>query len=178
MAPFRCPAGSALEPGGIVAALLSASADAGTLAVYLLSLYAYAIAAAVVLPIPVEFLLLPYPEIDSLAKALVLGLGKGTGAIAVFYIGRGVNRWLERWMERHPYWRRILKAMEWFVRETGWIGLMILLAIPLMSDTAVNYFYSLLNEQGKAVSRWQFVVANVVGGVARALVFLWIVRAL
>jgi len=178
MVRVRCPAGSALESGGVVAALLFASADAGTLAVYLLSLYAYAVAAAVALPIPVEPLLLPYPEIDGHVKALVLGLGKGTGAIAVFHIGRGVNLWLERWMEHHPLARRILKAMERFVRKTGWIGLTVLLAIPFMSDTAVNYFFSLLNEQGQAVSRWQFVGANVVGGLARALVFLWLVRAL
>jgi hypothetical protein len=43
-----------------------------------------------------------------------------------------------------------------------------------MSDTAVNYLYSLLNEEGNAIGRRYFVVANLVGGVARAYLFLWL----
>ena len=69
----------------------------------------------------------------------------------------------------------MLDVLEAFVRKTGWVGLLVLLAIPLMSDTAVNYFYSLLNREGEAVSRWRFVLANVVGGIVRALIFLWII---
>jgi len=38
----------------------------------------------------------------------------------------------------------------------------------------VNYFYSLLNEEGHAVGRWHFVLANLVGGIVRAYVFLWL----
>jgi len=119
--------------------------------------------------------LLGDPEIDVVVKAVVLGLGKAVGAIAIFYIGFTVNRWLEGWMERHPRWAKILKFLERFVRRTRWFGLTILLSIPLMSDTAVNYFYSLLNEEGHSISRWQFVLANLVGGVARAYLWLWLV---
>ncbi len=161
---------------GLIIAALADATDLGAQAFYLVTLFLYAIGAAVALPLPVELLLFPHSEINPLVKALVLGLGKGTGAVAVFYVGKGVNRWLEGWMGRHPLWRKILKGMEWFVRKTGWIGLMVLLAIPFMSDTAVNYFYALLNEQGQAVSRWQFILANVAGGVTRALVFLFILR--
>ncbi len=122
-------------------------------------------------------MLLPlYPEVDPLLKALVLGLGKGVGAIAVFYVGGYVNNWLERWATRHPRGRRVLDVLEAFVRKTGWLGLLVLLAIPLMSDTAVNYFYSLLNRERQAVGRWRFVLANVLGGIVRALIFLWILR--
>ena len=60
------------------------------------------------------------------------------------------------------------------MRRTGWVGLTILLAIPFMSDTAVNYFYSLLNEEGHAIGRWYFVLANFIGGIARAYLFLWL----
>jgi uncharacterized membrane protein YdjX (TVP38/TMEM64 family) len=141
---------------------------------YLLSLFLYAVAAAVALPTPVELLLPFYPEVNPLLKATVLGLGKGVGAVAVFFVGKHVNTWLERWSARHARGRRILGLLEAFVRRTGWIGLLVLLAIPLMSDTAVNYFYSLLNREAEAVSRWRFVLANVVGGVVRALIFLWI----
>jgi len=144
-------------------------------ALFLVGLFLYAIAAAVFLPIPVEPFLNFYPEIDVVVKAVVLGLGKAVGAIAIFYIGFTVNRWLEGWMERHPRWAKILKFLERFVRRTRWFGLTILLSIPLMSDTAVNYFYSLLNEEGHSISRWQFVLANLVGGVARAYLWLWLV---
>jgi len=91
-------------------------------------------------------------------------------------VGKHVNNWLEGWSTRHPRGRRVLDALEGFVRKTGWVGLLILLAIPLMSDTAVNYFYSLMNREGQAVSRWRFVLANIAGGIVRALIFLWIFR--
>ena len=147
--------------------------DLPDVVVYLLLLFVYAVLAAVALPIPVEALLVFHPEIDPLLKAAVLGLGKGAGAIAVFYVGNRVNPWLERWMDRHASWKKFLGALEKFVRRTGWVGLTVLLAIPFMSDTAVNYFYSLLNEEGKAVSRGHFILANVVGGAVRAVIFLW-----
>jgi membrane protein YqaA with SNARE-associated domain len=141
---------------------------------YLLGLFLYSIAAAVILPVPVEVALLAERGIDTSVKAFVLGLGKAVGAIVVFYVGYKANPIIERWMGRHASVARVLKALEWFVRRTGWIGLTILLAIPFMSDTAVNYFYSLLNEEGHAVGRWHFVLANLVGGIARAYLFLWL----
>ena len=141
---------------------------------YLLGLFLYAIAAAVVLPIPVELLLLFYPEINPAFKAIALGLGKAVGAIVVFFVGNKVNPYIERWMNRHPIGKRLLKVLEAFVRRTGWLGLTILLAIPFMSDTAVNYFFSLLNEEGHAIGRWHFVLANLIGGIARAYLFLWL----
>jgi uncharacterized membrane protein YdjX (TVP38/TMEM64 family) len=85
-----------------------------------------------------------------------------------------MNPMIERWMGRHQFGARILKILEMFVRKTGWTGLLVLLAIPFMSDTAVNYFYSLLNEEGEAIGRWPFVAANLIGGIARAYLFLWL----
>ena len=141
---------------------------------YLLGLFLYAIAAAVVLPIPVELLLPLYSEIDPALKAFVLGLGKAVRALVVFADGNRVNPWIEGWMGRHPWGANVLGALEGFVRRTGWPGLTLLLAVPFMSDTAVNYFYSLLNVDGKAIGRWPFVVANLIGGIARAYLFLWL----
>lgn len=156
-----------------VAALQLGLESAGEVG-YLIGLFLYSIAAAVVLPVPVEFLLLLYPHIDTSFKAIVLGLGKAVGAIFVFFVGTKVNPWLERWMSRHPWAARILGVLEVFVRRTGWVGLTILLAFPFMSDTAVNYFYSLLNEKGQAIGRLFFVIANFIGGVARSYLFLFI----
>jgi len=141
---------------------------------FLVLLFVYSIAAAVALPIPVEFFLLLNPRVDPLLSAAVLGLGKGVGSIAVFYVGHLVNPWIERWIGRHSIGGRFLKILEKFVLKTGWIGLLILLAIPFMSDTAVNYFYALLNKENEAIGRWSFVIANILGGTARALIFLWI----
>jgi membrane protein YqaA with SNARE-associated domain len=162
--------GAAIELPGIQGLLLGLESAES----YLVVLFLYAIAAAVFLPLPVEALLPFHPEIDALVKAVVLGLGKGVGAILVFTIGTKVNPWLERWVRGHGFWARFFKGLETFVRRTGWIGLLALLAIPFMSDTAVNYFYSLLNEEGHALSRAGFVIANVAGGIVRALVVLWI----
>jgi len=139
---------------------------------YLILLFLYSVATTIILPIPVEFLLPLFPEINAFVKAAALGLGKGVGAIAVFYVGYKVNPWIERWTNRHGIARKILNPFEWFVRKTGWIGLLILLAIPLMPDTAVDYFYSLLNAEGRAISRTMFVLANVAGGFARAIIVL------
>jgi len=141
---------------------------------YLLGLFVYAIATATLFPTPVEVLLPFHPEVDLAAKAIALGAGKAVGAIAVFYVGHKVNPFIERWMARHPFGARILKLLETFVRKTGWIGLTVLLAIPFMSDTAVNYFFSLLNEEGRAIGRGHFVVANLVGGIVRTYLFLWL----
>src|SRR2546430_8422519 len=152
------------------AALQLGLESAGVVA-YLFGLFLYAIAAAVVLPIPVELLLLLYPGINAAFKAIALGLGKAVGAIVVFFVGNKVNPYIERWMDRHPIGKRVLKILEGFVRRTGWVGLTILLAIPFMSDTAVNYFYSLLNEEGHAIGRRHFVLANLIGGIVRASYF-------
>jgi uncharacterized membrane protein YdjX (TVP38/TMEM64 family) len=145
---------------------------------FLVVLFLYSAAAAVVLPIPVEVFLLANRTVDPIVSALVLGLGKGAGAVLVFYLGHKVNPWIGRWMGRHTVGGRILEVLEGFVRRTGWVGLLILLAIPFMSDTAVNYFYALLNEEGRAFGRWSFVLANILGGTVRALVVLWVLPLL
>ena len=148
--------------------------DSAGAAWYLFGLFVYAAAAAIFLPTPVEVLLPFHREVDLAAKAIVLGAGKAVGAIAVFYVGYKVNPFIERWMGRHPLGARILKFLESFVRKTGWVGLTVLLAIPFMSDTAVNYFFSLLNEEGHAIGRWPFIIANLIGGIVRTYVFLWL----
>lgn len=170
--PLAGPRGSEIDVPVLMAFQLGLE-SAGELG-YLVGLFLYAIAAAVALPLPVEILLPLYPRIDVSVKAVVLGLGKAVGAIFVFYVGHKVNPLIERWMGRHPFGARILKILETFVGKTGWIGLVVLLAIPFMSDTAVNYFYSLLNEEGKAVGRWPFIIANLIGGIVRTYLFLWL----
>ncbi len=142
--------------------------DAG----YLFTLFLYVVAATVVLPTPLEALLLASPEIHPAIKAIVVGVGKAVGAVVIFYVGNRVNRYIERWIGRHPLGKRVISPLEVFVRKTGWVGLTVLLAIPFMFDTVVDYFYSLLNEEGRAIGRGKFVIANLIGGVVRTLLFL------
>lgn len=148
-------------------------------AIYLIILFLYAVATTVFLPTPVEILPAVYSAVvDVWLQAIVLGLGKAVGAVIVFFVGAKVNRLLERWIGEHPLGARVLKGLEGFVRKTKWIGLTILLAIPFMSDTAVNYFYSILNEEGHAIGRRYFVLANFIGGVVRTYLFLWFLPSL
>src|SRR2546428_12614383 len=101
-------------------------------------------AGAAALPIPGGLPLLLYPDLNPAFKAIALGLGKAVGAVVVFFVGNKVNPYIERWMDRHPIGKRVLKLLEAFVRRTVAIGLAVLLAIPFFYDNAVNYFYSLL----------------------------------
>jgi hypothetical protein len=61
-----------------------------------------------------------------------------------------------------------VKWCERFVRKTNYIGLYVLLSIPLMSDTIPLYLYSLFNEEGRALNRTAFLVANFLAAWTRA----------
>src|SRR6266566_940658 len=70
----------------------------------------------------------------------------------------------------------LLAVFRYAIADTDFLTIPVelLLAIPLISDTAVNYFYSLLNEEGSAIGRWWFVLANLIGWIARAYIVLWL----
>ena len=61
--------------------------------------------------------------------------------------------------------------MKWaarFVQRTGYVGMYVLLSIPLMSDTVPLYLYSLFNAGGKSLSRRAFLVSNFLAAWTRA----------
>ena len=70
--------------------------------------------------------------------------------------------------------------MSWaerFVRRTNYLGLYVLLSIPLMSDTIPLYLYSLFNREGKTLGRRAFLVSNFLAAWTRAgfLVLIYVV---
>jgi hypothetical protein len=138
---------------------------------YMLLAFVYAIFVALILPIPIEFALL-LPLIDGrwgylAGIALSIAAGKTVGAWLIFVLGlnleASVRKWSERWRLAHWF---VVKA-EKFVGRTGYTGLYLLLSVPLMSDTIPIYVYSLFNEEGKALERNMFLIANFLAAVNR-----------
>jgi hypothetical protein len=136
---------------------------------YLVIFYIFCVLAAIILPIPVEFGLFLNPEVNILIKALVLGLGKATGAALIFYLGIKVEGPIRNMSRRWEWFRRFVDLMDRFVCKTRYIGLYILLSIPLMTDTVPIYLFSVFNKEGKALGPRWFTLTNFLAGVTRAM---------
>jgi len=155
----------------------------GNPVVFFLFVFGFSVLIAIILPIPIElFLIVPFVDplltpgerLNLMTLALVgVALGKAVGAWLVFLLGVKVEGAMHRWAERAQLFAKVLAALERFVRWSGSIGLYVLLSIPLMSDTAVLYFYALFNEEGKAIDQRLFIGSNFLAGINRvALVFI------
>jgi len=144
----------------------------------------FSVLVALVLPIPIEVVLLQ-PLLDPrgpqwgylLAVVGAMAVGKTIGAWLIFFVGLRAEGGIRRWADRYKWIDRFVKWAERFVRRTNYIGVYILLSIPLMSDTVPIYLYSLFNEEGKAVSRTPFLIANFLAAWTRAgfLVLIYVV---
>ena len=135
--------------------------------VYLLIFFAFCIVAAIALPIPIEIMLVVNPTVSFPLKALVMGLGKGVGALAVFHIGAKVEEVL-----RFSHWgwfRWVLAKSEAFVRRFGTIALYLIMSIPFMLDSVPLYLFSILNKEGHFMTLRDFVFANFLAGINRAI---------
>jgi membrane protein DedA with SNARE-associated domain len=143
--------------------------------IYFLLVFGYSIAVAMVLPTPIELPLFVAIAGGSLtlftAALLAVALGKAVGAWLVFLLGLKVEGAMNRWAQRSKIIKRIMDALERFVRYTGTLGLFTLLSIPFMSDTAVLYFYALFNEEGKSIDRRHFIITNFLAGISRVSLF-------
>ena len=143
--------------------------------VYFLLVFGFSILVAIILPIPIELALvvaLAQPGIALfLAALLAVALGKAVGAWLVFVLGIMVEHAMHRWAQRASWIAKVLGALEKFVRWSGSVGLFVLLSIPLMSDTAVLYFYALFNEEGKTIDQRHFILTNFLAGVSRVSLF-------
>ncbi len=137
---------------------------------YSLIFYIYCVLAAIILPIPVEFGLFLNPDMSIFIKALILGLGKATGAFLIFYLGIKVEGPIRRWSTRWKWFKKFVDLMDQFVCKTRYVGLYILLSIPLMTDTVPIYLFSIFNKEGKALKPKWFTLTNFLAGVTRALV--------
>ncbi len=148
---------------------------------YLGITFVFSILVAIVLPIPIEIVLLG-PILGQqwgylLAVVLAMASGKTVGAWLVFYLGLRVEDDIRRWSQRYRSIGRLVAWCERFVRKTNYVGVYVLLSIPLMSDTIPIYLYALFNEEGKALNRTAFLVANFLAAWTRAgfVVFAFLV---
>jgi membrane protein DedA with SNARE-associated domain len=134
--------------------------------------FIYGILTAVILPIPVEFALIIRPEtLSPYLIAVVIGLAKMVGAGLVFILGLRVEGPIRYTSARYRILGRIVGYITRFVRVTKWMGLLLLLSIPLLPDTLPIYLYSLFNKQGQLIRAWVFLLVNFVGGTVRALIW-------
>lgn len=137
-------------------------------------LFLYSVLVAVILPIPIEFALIwPLLSGDFLLFAgatVVMAIGKTVGAWAIFYLGIRVEDNIRRWSEKYRFWKRFVELMIRFVQRTRHVGLLILLSIPLMTDTVPIYIYSLFNTEGEVLRMSVFLGVNFVAAVIRSAI--------
>ncbi|HYM40070.1 MAG TPA: hypothetical protein VEY12_08015 [Thermoplasmata archaeon] len=142
--------------------------------VFLPLMFLYAIAIAVVLPIPIE-LALVLPIVNQewsylVWIALALAAGKTVGAWLIFHLGIRVEDHIRWWSTKWRVAKWFVEKAELFVEKTGYLGLYVLLSIPLMSDTIPIYVYSLFNKEGKTLARSVFLVSNFFAALNRVAV--------
>ncbi|MFH0816034.1 MAG: hypothetical protein V1934_04380 [Methanobacteriota archaeon] len=146
---------------------------------YVLLFYVYCILAAVILPIPVElgliglaaghFQLFGLPVFQSfMILAVVMGLGKATGGQIVFTIGVKLEDDVRRWL-KWKWFQSLMDKSSWLVQKLGYLGLYIILSIPLMADTIPLYLFSFLNRDGKIFENKWFFATNILAGMCRAI---------
>jgi membrane protein YqaA with SNARE-associated domain len=144
---------------------------------YSLLFFIYSILAAVILPIPVEIGLFN-PNIHPILLIGILSLGKGVGAWIVFIIGTNLRSLLKKINSSTPFLKKILFYCEQFVKKYGYIGLFIIMSIPLMIDSVSLYLFSLLNskeETGKyALAKRRFILINVCAGIVRGSIIIFV----
>lgn len=134
---------------------------------YSIVFFVYSVLAATVLPIPVEVGLFFSPETPVWVKALTLGAGKAVGAVLVFELGGALENPLDKFAQRFRFFRKFMELMRRFVAWAKYVGLYILLSIPLMVDTLPIYLFALFNKKGTLKLKW-FALANFLGGITRA----------
>lgn len=146
---------------------------------YLLIFFVYCVLAAIILPIPVELGLAGYVTFSSLfglslfwsfaILAAVMGLGKAVGSSFVFQIGVKVENNVRQWA-RWEWFQKLLEKSTILVEKFGYIGLFVIMSIPIMTDTVPLYIFSLLNKEGKIFEMKWFVLSNFFAGVTRAFI--------
>jgi hypothetical protein len=132
----------------------------------------YTILAAVFLPIPVEVGLFFSPATPAAVKVLVLGLGKMLGSMLVFSIGLKLGDEIKQWSSSWRWFATLVRGCEWMVNKFHYLGLYLILSVPLMTDTVPLYIFSVFNKAGVLEAKW-FALVSLMAGITRgAIVFL------
>ncbi|MBI0584458.1 MAG: hypothetical protein ISF22_09575 [Methanomassiliicoccus sp.] len=136
----------------------------------------YTILATVFLPIPVEVGLFFSPATPVAVKILVMGLGKMIGSMLVFYIGLKLGDKVRTWT-KWRWFNALVRGCEWMVFKFHYVGLYLVLSVPLMIDTVPLYIFSVFNEEGVMQGRW-FAITSFLAGVTRGLIVFLVFEAL
>lgn len=147
---------------------------------YLLFFFIFVFLAAVILPIPVELGLIGLIAQDFqlfgldifpsfLLLAVIMGVGKAAGSWVVFYIGLKVEDAVMRWF-RWNWFKKLTELSQRFCVKTGYLGVYLILSIPMMPDTVPLYIFAILNDEGEIFEASWFVMANFWSGISRALI--------
>ncbi|KQM12162.1 hypothetical protein AOA80_04005 [Methanomassiliicoccales archaeon RumEn M1] len=140
---------------------------------YSIVFFIYTVAATIVLPIPVEAGLFLSNTTPLALKALVLGLGKAAGASLVFKLGDKLESPLDRITSKWWLVRAFTDLMQRFVSKTRYLGLYLILSVPLMVDTVPIYIFAVFNKEGIMSMRY-FVLTNFLAGITRAAIVYWV----
>jgi membrane protein YqaA with SNARE-associated domain len=144
---------------------------------YSLIFFIYVVLAAVILPIPVEIGLFN-PYINPALLIAILALGKGLGAFVVYHIGLRLRKGIKKRFKGGILTRKIVKYCEGFVKKYGYVGLFIIMSMPLMIDSASLYLFSLLNVKRKNGKRSmilsRFILINIGAGALRGSIVILI----
>ena len=137
-------------------------------------LFLFSVLVAVILPIPIEVAII-WPILSGdfvlfVGATLTIAIGKTVGAWAIFFLGIRVEDNIRRGSEKYRFWKWFVELMTRFVRRTRHVGLLILLSIPLMTDTIPIYIYSLFNTEGEVLSMSVFLSVNFVAAVIRSAI--------
>ncbi len=142
--------------------------------IFLPMVFGYAILIALILPIPIELSLVA-PIVNQqwgylVGIALALAAGKTLGAWLIFVLGVKVETTIRWWSGKWRFAKWFVEKADLFVQKTGYLGLYLLLSIPLMSDTIPIYLYSLFNKEGKSLERNLFLGANFFAAINRVAI--------
>jgi membrane protein YqaA with SNARE-associated domain len=136
---------------------------------YSIVFFIYTVLATIILPLPVEVGLLLSPVTPFLWLALILGLGKMVGSALVFYLGLGIGGKMRSRTDRPGPFKWLMEKSELVVDKLHYLGLYLILAIPIMPDTIPLYIFSVLNEHGVFRVEW-FALINFLAGITRATI--------
>lgn len=146
--------------------------------VYSVVFFIYIIAATLFLPIPVELLLFLSPATPFVLKALLLGVGKAVGSIIVFYIGMNVERPINILTRKWGFFRMVVNFSKWLVEKLGYLGLYLILSVPIMVDTVPVYLFSIFRKDRCDRDLKLFALTNLAAGITRAGIVYFVVTEL
>jgi hypothetical protein len=146
--------------------------------VYSVVFFVYIIAATLILPIPVELLLFLSPATPFVFKAILLGVGKAVGSIIVFYIGMNVEKPINTLTRKWGFFRMVVNFSKWLVEKLGYLGLYLILSVPIMVDTVPVYLFSIFRKDRCDRDLRLFALTNLAAGITRAAIVYFVVTEL